>query len=733
MARKNAKDKSIQIEEAEAPILDQPITETIETNFMPYAMSVIVSRAIPEIDGFKPAHRKLLYTMYRMGLLNSSTVKCANIVGETMKLNPHGDASIYDTLVRLAVDNRTLLHPPIQGKGFFGRHYSVDDAPAASRYTEAKLAKIANEIFRGIEKDAVDFVPNYDNTMTEPRLLPTAFPNILVNPNIGVAVGMTSTICSFNLAEICDATVQLLKNPQTSVDRILDIMPAPDFSEGGYLVYNREEMKRLYETGHGSLRLRSEYTFDKAQSCIDIHEIPYSTSIQAIVKQITQLCKEGKLKEVSDARDEIGLSGFRLTIDVKRGTDPDALMAKLFKTTPLEDRFACNFNVLIDGEPRQLGVCGILNEWIRFRLSCVRRELSYDLRKKEEKLHLLLGLGKILLDIDKAIKIVRNTPLEKDVVPNLMSGFGIDEIQAEYVAEIKLRYLNREYIINRISDIENLQKEISDLKTLIGSDIKIKNYIADQLRTIKKQYGQERLTKIIDESEIKQVSIAEQVENYNCKLVFTKEGYFKKITLLSLRGNDEQKCKEGDEIILMADADNRAELLFFTDKAQVYKAKASDFDTTKAAALGDYVPAKLNFDEDEHPIAMAVMGENRKNGEMLFAFENGKAVRIPLSAYETKANRRKLVGAFSAASPCVGAIQLDEPTMLVFETSDDRGILLSSALVPLKESRTVGGVSVVSLKKGQLLSAIARPDEKRHPRLDKMKKIKIPATPVALR
>lgn len=733
MARKKASASRAVLPTVQAPIVDQPITQTVETNFMPYAMSVIVSRAIPEIDGLKPAHRKLLYSMYTMGLLNSTgTTKSSTIVGQTMKLNPHGDASIYDTLVRLTKGNETLLHPLVDSKGYWGKHYSTDTPPAAARYTEAKLAKISAELFAGIDKDAVDFVPNFDNTTVEPKLLPTAFPNVLVNPNIGVAVGMTSTICSFNLGEVCDVTVQLLKNPELSTERIMEMMPAPDFAGGSYLIYNQNEMKRLYETGRGSVRLRSRYVYDKAQSCIDIVQIPYSTSVEAIVKQITQLCKEGKLRDVTDVRDEIDLQGFRLTLDVRKGTDPDVLMAKLFKLTTLEDRFSCNFNVLIDGQPRQMGVAEILREWIRFRMGCVKRELSFDLRKKEERLHLLLGLGKILLDIDKAIAIVRGTPLEKDVVPNLMAGFEIDQVQAEYVAEIKLRNLNREYIIGRIRDIEQLQNEIEDLKALLGSDLKIRGYIASQLKEIKKKYGQPRQTQLMDESDLPDVDTEEPVENFNCKFVFTKEGYFKKITLLSLRGNDEQKCKEGDEISVLADGDNRAELLFFTDRAQVYKAKASDFAPTKAAALGDYIPAKLGFDADEHPLSMAVLREDSAQTQMLFAFENGKAVRVPLSAYETKTNRKRLVGAFSSASPCVGAVQLTAETPIVFLTNDKRGILLSSELVPLKENRTVGGVCVIQLKKGQTLAAIDYADERKYPRLDKMKKAKIPATSVAL-
>ena len=713
-----------------ADIVDQPITETIETNFMPYAMSVIISRAIPEIDGFKPAHRKLLYTMYKKGLLTGPTTKSANIVGETMRLNPHGDAAIYETLVRLTRGNETLLHPLVESKGSFGKHYSSDMQYAASRYTEAKLAPIAAEIFRGIEKDAVDFTENYDNTMMEPCLLPTAFPNILVNPNIGVAVSMTSTICSFNLAEICDGTIQMMKDPKTTAEQLLDIVKAPDFSGGAELIYDRDAMRELYETGHGSVRLRSKYRYDKNENCIEVLEIPYSTTIESIIKTIMQLVKDGKLKEITDIRDEIDLNGFKLAIDLRRGVDPDKLMAKLFRMTPLEDSFPCNFNVLIDSVPRQLGVPGILNEWVRFRVNSVRRELTFELGKKEEKLHLLLGLGKLLLDIDKAIRIIRGTAKEADVVPNLMKGFDIDEVQAEYIAEIKLRNLNREYIINRTREIEDLQASIEDLRKTIASEMRLKNVISKQLKEIRDKYGKPRMTTLIGASEIEDYSPEDEVENYNVKCVLTKEGYFKKITLLSLRGNDEQKLKEGDEIRTVLDATNRDDIFFFTDHAQVYRAKLDDFDQTKAAALGDFVAAKLSFDEDEKPVQMLLLPEKDagEDRQVCFFFENGKGARVPLSAYETKSNRRRLTGAFSASSPIVGVVEGKDGTDVLLRSDGDRAILIDCGLVPLMKNRGAQGNILFSLKKGQkVIEAVGVPKDQLEP-VRRFRKNKLPST-----
>ncbi|MBQ8510607.1 MAG: topoisomerase IV [Clostridia bacterium] len=714
-----------------AEITNQAITDTIRTNFMPYAMYVIRDRAIPEIDGFKPSHRKLLYTMYKMGLLTGNRTKSANVVGQTMKLNPHGDAAIYETMVRLTRGNEALLHPFIDSKGSFGKQYSRDMAYAAARYTEVKLDSFCTELFRGIDKNAVDMVDNYDATMKEPLLLPTTFPNVLISPNLGIAVGMTSNICSFNLAEICDGTIQLLRKPDTSIDKMMDIIKAPDFSGGGYLLYDRDKMREIFQTGHGSFTLRSRWNYDKKDNCIDIVQIPYSTSIELIMNRIADLVKDGKLKEITDFRDEIDLSGFKLTLDLRRGVDPEKLMAKLFKLTPLEDNFSCNFNVLIDGTPRQMGVIEILKEWILFRMGCVKRELSFELRKKQDKLHLLIGLGKILLDIDKAIRIVRETEQEADVVPNLMAGFGIDEIQAEYIAEIKLRNLNREYIINRIKEIEDLQKDIAELSDKIGDDIKVKEHIAAELRDIKKKYSKPRQTQLIYADEIVEVE-EEPVESYAVRVYLTRDGYFKKITPQSLRGNVEQKLKEGDTILLEQDAQNSDELLFFSDRAQCYKAKLDDFDQLKASQLGDFVPVKLNFDEGERVVGMAVLSEYRDDAFMIFLFENGKGVRVPVSSYSTKTNRRKLTAAYSDASPIVAAFYQSEPKPVLLVNESNRAIAVPAELIPVKTTRSSAGVQLINLKKtGKLVHAeidfetkIANPQ--------KYVKNKIPATPVLL-
>lgn len=717
-----------------AVVVDQPITETIETNYMPYVMTVIVSRAIPEIDGFKPAHRKLLYTMYRAGLMTGPRTKSANIVGQTMRLNPHGDAAIYETMVRLTRANGALLHPFIDSKGSFGKHYSSDMKYAAPRYTEAKLEPICAEIFRGIDKNAVDMVDNYDGTMKEPVLLPTTFPNILANPNMGIAVGMASNICSFNLAELCDGTIALLKNPNTSIDKLLDIIKGPDFPGGAQLIYDREEMAEIYRTGQGNLRLRAKYVYDSKKRTIEIIEIPYTTTIEMIQKKLTDLIKEGKLKEVTDFRDEIDLSGFKLAIDVRRGTDVPTLMEKLYRLTPLEDTFKCNFNLLIDGEPKTLGVADILLEWIRFRCNCYRRELTYDLNRMEEKLHLLRGLGKILLDIDRAIRIIRETEEESMVVPNLMEGFGIDEIQAEYIAEIKLRNLNREYVINRIREIESLQEEIARLKDIINDDIKLKGEIIKQLTEIKRKYGKPRQTELIGASEIEPIPEEALIDNYNVRILLTRDGYFKKITLLSLRGNDEQKLKDGDVIICQEDAENRDEILVFSNKTQVYKAKLSDFEDTKASALGDYIPAKLNFDEDEGTLYMCVVREYRSDFYLLFIYENGKGVRVPLSAYETKSNRRKLTNAYSASSrPVAAFLERGEPFDVMIINSVGKAIIISSSQVPVKETRTSVGVQLFNLKSGQrIISAIAAPFDAVCENPSRYRKNKLPATGVAL-
>ena len=705
MAKKTSRSKE-NSEIIYAPAQEQLITDTIEKNYMPYVMSVIVARAIPEIDGLKPSHRKLLYTMYKMGLLTGNRTKSANVVGQTMKLNPHGDMAIYETMVRLTRGNESLLHPFVDSKGSFGKQYSSNMRFAASRYTEVKLDSFCAELFKGIDKDAVDFVPNYDNTMQEPVLLPTTFPNILVTPNKGIAVGMASDICSFNLSEVCDGTIAVLKNPKVSTDKIMDIIKAPDFPGGGAILYNREDMRQIYETGSGSVKIRSRYNYDKAQNCIDIIQIPYSTNIEAILNKISDLVKEGKLKEVVDFRDEIDLSGFKLTLDLRRGVDPDKLMLKLFKMTPLEDSFKCNFNVLIDSNPRQMGVVEIIKEWIKFRLGCLKRELSFDLKKKKDKLHLLLGLGKILLDIDKAIRIIRHTEKEEDVIPNLMAGFGIDEIQAEYIAEIKLRNLNKQYIINRINEIEGLQAEIAKIEDILADELKQKALISSQLTEIKKKYGQPRRSQIIHMDDVVIYSEDDEVENYNVRLYMTNEGYFKKITLQSLRGNDEQKFKDGDFLTFTADTDNLADLVFVTNKQQIYRAKVADFECCKASAMGDFLPAKLSMDEGERPVFMRIQKSYPDNEHFVYIFENGKGVRVPASCYETKGNRKKLVNAFSSASPiCAVFYEIEKDPYEILLVSDaERAITLKTSLIPIKTTRTSGGVTLMTMKKGNKLS-----------------------------
>ena len=691
-----------------APAQLQPITETIEKNYMPYVMSVIVSRAIPEIDGLKPSHRKLLYTMYKMGLLTGNRTKSANIVGQTMKLNPHGDASIYETMVRLTRGNEALLHPLIDSKGSFGKQYSsVNMKYAASRYTEAKLDPICAELFAGIDKDAVDMVDNYDGTMKEPSLLPTTFPHVLIMPNMGIAVGMASNICSFNLAEICDGTIAILRNPNIKTDKLMEIIKAPDFPGGGTLLYDKEQMREVFETGQGSVRLRARYRYDKANNCIDILQIPYFTTIEQIQKSLTDMVKDGSLKEITDFRDEIDLSGFKLTLDLRRDTDPEKLMAKLFKKTPLEDSFKCNFNILIDSVPRTMGVKEILNEWIRFRMGCVRRELTFDLQKKKDKLHLLLGLGKILLDIDKAINIIRKTEQEADVVPNLEKGFGIDQIQAEYIAEIKLRHLNREYILNRIKEIEGLQKEIAEIEDILGDELKIKAYIAKQLSDIKRKYGMPRKTQFMSAEDVPVYEEEEGPNDFGVQVVLTKEGYIKKLLSQNLKGNEDHKMKEGDEIAFQIDTDNLAELVFFTDQGQLYRCKASDLDITKPNAMGDYLPAKLGMDEDEKPIYMRVHTGYPAKDRMIFLFANGKGVRIPVKAYETKAVRRKLTGAFSTASPVVGIFYENGKAINLLMVSDaGKAICVKSTLIPEMATRNSNGSAVFDLKKGEKLTRV---------------------------
>ncbi len=723
------KKKAIPVEEPVvlAPIQEQRITDTIEKNYMPYAMSVIVSRALPEIDGFKPSQRKLLYTMYKMGLQTGQKTKSTNVVGQTMKLNPHGESAIYETLVRLTRGNAALLHPFIDSKGSFGKQYSRDMAYAASRYTEVKLDSICTELFRGIEKNAVDLVPNYDNTMTEPVLLPTMFPNVLVSANSGIAVGMASNICSFNLGEICDGTIQILRHPSTTEEQLLEIVRAPDFSGGGEILFERDRLLEIYKTGRGSFSLRSKYRYDKANGCIDVLEIPYSTSIEAIIKRVTDLVKEGKLKEITDIRDEIDLQGFKLTIDIRRGTDPDALMKKLFRLTPLQDDFSCNFNILVDGAPKTMGVIEILKEWIRFRLNCYRKEVAFDLNKKKEKLHLLLGLGRILVDIDKAIKIIRETKQESMVVPNLMAGFKIDQIQAEYIAEIKLRHLNQEYIIERIKEIDSLQKDIAEMQSILDSEAKQKTMIVQQLTEIKKKFAIPRKTEIVHGT-FDEIVEEEETESYSCRLIFTKMGYFKKITQQSLRGNDEQKLKENDEIIDEEDADSDSELLFFTNQQKVYKAKLDDFPTTKASAMGDFVAAKLQMEEGELPVMMKALKTYNPKHNIIFLFENGKGVRVPVTAFETKSNRKRLTNAFSDHSPIVACFYDEGRRDLLFLTDESRGALLSSDLIPIKTTRTSGGVIVVDLKRRHKLVAVLDGARKEQYDYSKVKKIKIPAS-----
>ena len=729
MARKQKKEKE---EIVYAPIVYQPITETIEKNYMPYVMSVIVSRAIPEIDGLKPSHRKLLYAMYEMGLLKGNFTKSAKIVGDTMKYNPHGDASIYETMVRLTRGNETLLHPLIDSKGSFGKQYSSNTVASASRYTEAKLAPICQELFGGIEKNAVDMVDNYDATLKEPVLLPTTFPNILVMPNMGIAVGMASNICSFNLAEVCDGTIAMLRKPRLPLDKLMELIKAPDFPGGGAILYDEEEMKRIYTTGSGSVRMRARYVFDKENSCIEVIQIPYSTTIEAIIAKLTALYKEGKIKEVTDFRDEIDLNGFKLTIDVRRGTDPDKLMAKLFKLTPLEDSFRCNFNVLINSTPRTMGVQEILQEWIQFRLQCVRRELKFDLKKRKEKLHLLLGLGKILLDIDKAIRIIRKTEKESQVVPNLMKGFGIDEIQANYIAEIKLRYLNREYIINRLAEIEDLQKEIADMEETLKDELKQKALIIGQLTEVKKKYGQPRRSQIVSAGTIKEYKEEEHIENYPARFVLSREGYFKKITFRSLQGNDEQSFKEDDEQLYLVDGQNTDNFIFLTNQQQLYRAKAEDFDTTKASALGDYLPVKLKMDPDEKPILMNIQNKYPAKENIVLIFENGKGVRISVANYEITGNRRKITSAYSKNSPVVAAFYEKSPMEIMITSSDGRAILIKSSLIPVMATRTSGGVTLMSMKKGVKVVSATNDPTKIPEDAKGLKKIKIPTTGVLI-
>jgi len=684
-------------------VVDQQIVSTIKENYMPYAMSVILSRAIPEIDGFKPSHRKLLYTMYKMGLLGSSRTKSANIVGQTMKLNPHGDSAIYDTMVRLSRGYEALLHPYVDSKGNFGKFYSRDMAWAASRYTEAKLDSICNELFADIDKETVDFVDNYDNTLKEPTLLPARFPSVLVNANTGIAVGMASSICSFNLKELCETTIELIKDNQHD---ILSTLPAPDFIGGGQIVYDVGIIRQIYQTGRGSFKVRGTYKYDKEANCIDVLSIPPTTTCEAIIEKIIEIVKAGKIKEISDVRDETGIDGLKITIDLKRSADPELLMQRLYKMTPLEDSFSCNFNVLIAGVPRVLGVRELLEEWIAFRVECVRRRTSFDLNKKISKLHLLKGLEKILLDIDKAVKIVRETAEEDEVVPNLMIGFGIDEVQAEYVAEIKLRHLNREYILNRTKEINDLEKDISSLEAILSSKIKVKNIIVSELKEIIKKHGKDRITSLIDPEEIKDEKIEAEIPDYNVFLYFTKEGYFKKITPQSLRMSGEQKLKEGDSLFQSYESTNTADLLFFTNKCQVYKAKAYDFPDTKASVLGEYVAAKLGMEENEVPVYMVVTKDYE--GFVMFGFENGKVAKVSLRSYETKNNRKKLANAYSDKLPLADILFITEDCDIVITSTSGRMLLLHSGAIPLKSTRNTQGVAAMRLKKGYVLMKLEK-------------------------
>ena len=679
-------------------VVEQPITTTLETNYMPYAMSVILSRAIPEIDGFKPSHRKLLYTMYLMGLLNGAKTKSANIVGQTMRLNPHGDAAIYETMVRLTEGNEALLHPYVESKGNMGKYYSRDMAYAAPRYTEAKLAPISAELFRDIDKDTVDMVDNYDATMLEPTLFPVTFPSILVNANKGIAVGMTNTICPFNLNEVCRAEIEYIKDEDVN---IADYLTAPDFSGGGEILYDRAEIERIYETGLGSVKVRAVYSYDKSANCIDITEIPPSTTVEAIIEKIIELVKLKKISEINDIRDETDLQGLKITIDLKRGTDYEKLMQKLFKLTPLQDSFSCNFNILVGGAPKVMGVKEILCEWTAFRIDCVKRRTYFELNKAKEKYHLLKGLQKILLDIDKAIKIVRETVEEKLVVPNLMIGFGIDEIQAEYVAEIKLRHLNREYILKRLEDVENLEKQIAELEDILNSRRKVLNIIVKELEEVSKKYGQERKTKIISAEENKIVEEIQEVPDYPVTLFFTKDGYFKKITPQSLRMSGEHKLKEGDEIVTTIETTNACELLFFTDKCQVYKSHANDFDDTKTSVLGDYVPSKLGFDDGEKPVAMIVTTDYK--GYLLFFFTNGRVSKVALSSYSTKTNRKKLISAYTDKFELCKIIHTAEDREFLMKSSGGRMLLLHTGALQVKATKDNGGVAVMTQKKGQRL------------------------------
>lgn len=687
-------------------VMEQPITETIETNFMPYAMSVIVSRAIPEIDGFKPSHRKILYTMYKMGLLTGAKTKSANIVGQTMRLNPHGDQAIYETMVRLSRGYEALLHPFVDSKGNFGKAYSRDMAYAAARYTEAKLDPICMELFRDIDKDTVDFIPNYDNTTTEPVLLPTTFPAILINSNVGIAVSMASNICPFNFKEICETTIAMIKNPEHNISETLQ---GPDFPGGGLMIYDAAELQNTIDSGRGSFKIRSKYIYDREQNCIEISEIPPTTTVEAIINKIVELVKINKIKEIADLRDETDINGLKLTLDLKRGQDPDKLMQKLFKCTPLQSSYSCNFNILISGYPRVMGIREIITEWTAFRSECVKRRVYFDLKKKKDKLHLLKGLEKILLDIDKAVKIVRETDEEREVVPNLMIGFGIDEIQADYVAEIKLRHLNREYIIQRTAEISSLLEDIKEMEDILNHPNKIHGIIIKELQENIKKYSQPRKTMFIYKDDIEYVDEAEEIDDYPVNLFLTKEGYFKKITPQSLRMSGEQKLKETDEILRHIETGNAAELLFFTNKQQVYKTRVCEFDDTKASLLGDYIPAKLSFDPDEQIVLMVVTTDY--TGHLLFFFDNGKVAKVPMSSYETKTKRKKLANAYCEKYNLIKAVYDSADKEYVITTTAKRKLLFDTAMLMPKAARDTQGVQVMTIKKNHIVEDVCEYDE----------------------
>lgn len=674
-------------------VVNEKITETLEKNYMPYAMSVIISRALPEIDGFKPSHRKLLYTMYKMGLLTGAKTKSANVVGQTMRLNPHGDGAIYETMVRLSRGNETLLHPYVDSKGNFGKAYSRDMAYAASRYTEVKLDPICNELFRDIDKNTVDFIPNYDNTMTEPSLLPATFPSVLVNANVGIAVSMASSVCPFNLREVCDTCIGVIKNPQHD---IYSTLHGPDFPGGGYMLHDEQELRKIYKTGRGSIKVRSKYNYDKSANCLEITQIPYSTTVEAIMDKIIDLIKQNKINEISYIRDETDLNGLKLALDLKRGTDPEKLMQKLYRLTPLQDNYSCNFNILINGMPKVMGVDEIISEWISFRENCVKRRVAFDLEKKSEKLHLLRGLEKILMDIDKAVRIIRETDAENDVVPNLMTGFGIDEIQAEYVAEIKLRHINREYIIRRTAETDELQKDIDEMKAVLDDNSRIRKIIIKELREVSRKYGRERQTVILENFEESYDETENDIPDYPVNLFLTKSGYFKKITPQSLRMSSEHKLKENDSINIHIETTNRAELLFFTDRYQVYKSKVSAFDNSKASIMGDFIPAKLSFDENESIISMISTTDYK--GYMLFIFKNGKAAKVPLSSYQTKTNRRRLANAYCSKQELLAMFAINGDEDILLRTSNNRAVLFNASLISEKAARDTLGVQTVSLK-----------------------------------